>query len=127
MVEIDRRKAALIAELEVSRGEMRAATRGIESSLNVVERARHSVERNLGSWILGAVAGGFLVSRLFGRLKRPSRIIGMDALRAAPRVGTGVLIALGKVAFEFAKPSLLEWISNRIASRQNTGRIPPNA
>jgi hypothetical protein len=63
MAEVDRRKAELIAELEVSRGEMRTAMRRVERSADVVERIRCHIGHNLGGWILGGLASGLVLAR----------------------------------------------------------------
>jgi hypothetical protein len=163
MAEVDRRKAELIAELEVSRGEMRSSMRRVEHSADVLQRIRSNVGQNLGYWITGGLASGFLLARLLLPLlfprtphaaeepRRDEEPDGPDtekvpasrksaARRAAPLADGGepwakappspsaspsasssVLVAGAKIAFELAKPKLMElagaWL-NRQLSRQ---------
>ena len=54
MVEIDRHKASLIAELEVSRSEVRNALARCEESLDVVSLLRRNVQENKVAWAASA-------------------------------------------------------------------------
>jgi hypothetical protein len=64
MVEIDNRKAKLIAELEVSRGEIRGAFRHCEAQLDIPSRLRRSVRGRPLLWLSSASLVGWLVSKL---------------------------------------------------------------
>jgi hypothetical protein len=64
MVEIDRHKASLIAELDVSRSEVRNALARCEESLDVVSQLRRNVQENKVAWAAGAGILGFVASRI---------------------------------------------------------------
>jgi hypothetical protein len=125
MVEIDNRKATLIAELEVSRGEIRHAFRSCEYQLDLAARVRHSVRSSPVTWLSGAALSGWLVSQILAlRLGRPSPNVSQanagsagNASNARSKVTAPSLVsALFKMGFELAKPALLEWIATRVTS-----------
>jgi DNA-binding transcriptional MocR family regulator len=122
MVEIDNRKATLIAELEVSRGEIRHAFRSCEYQLDLAARVRHSVRSSPVTWLSGAALSGWLVSQILAlRLGRPSPNVSQanagNASNARSNVTAPSLVsALFKMGFELAKPALLEWIATRVTS-----------
>jgi hypothetical protein len=125
MVEIDNRKATLIAELEVSRGEIRHAFRSCEYQLDLAARVRHSVRSNPVIWLSGAALSGWLVSQILAlRLGRQSPNVSQarasstgHASNARSNVTAPSLVsALFKMGFELAKPALLEWIATRVTS-----------
>jgi hypothetical protein len=119
MVEIDRRKAALIAELEVSRGEIRRSIRACGENLDVVSVLRKSVRGNLKVWLPGAALGGWVASKLLSlQLGRPR------APREAPTRGSGETPRSGgwfatllRVALDLMRPALMscatEWLARK--------------
>lgn len=123
MVEIDRRKAALIAELEISRGDIRRSVRACEESLNLVSVVRRSVRQNLKFWLPGAALGGWVVSKLLSlQLSRPRRMReprdgGAPGGGQGRTGGAGWVVALLKIAVDLARPTLLEmgaeWLSRK--------------
>ena len=128
MVEIDNRKATLMAELEVSRGEIRHAFRSCEYQLDLAARVRHSVRSNPVTWLSGAALSGWLVSQILAlRLGRPNQNVSHASPNSAGSAGNasstrsnvsspGLVSALFKMGFELAKPALLEWIATRVTS-----------
>jgi len=133
MVEIDRRKAALIAELEISRGEIRSAVRACEESLNVVSLVRKNVRHNLSLWLPGAALGGWALSKLLCmRLSHP-RPAAREREASSGKSGiAALLLGVGKIALDLARPSLLEAASDWVArtsfnfsSRQGTQPARP--
>jgi len=128
MVEIDNRKAALIAELEITRGEMRKAVRDCEESLDLVSHVRRSVASNLKYWLPGAALGGWVLSKLF-RASLSARTGGANASPPRASVGGGAssagwILGLAKIGFEVLRPQLADIASEWIA-RKATG-IPVN-
>jgi hypothetical protein len=136
MVEIDNRKAALIAELEISRGEIRKAVRECEESLDVVSLVRRKVGANLKYWLPGAALGGWILSKLFSASLSPRAQKAPGAPRAAgstdahpgpsPRgvaSSAGWILALGKIGFEMLRPQLLAMASDWVARKTS----PPAA
>jgi len=122
MVEIDNRKATLIAELEVSRGEIRHAFRSCEYQLDLASRLRQSVRSNPVTWLSSAALSGWLLSKILAlRLGRsaPSVIHPSNGSTSNTRsaIGkAGLFSTLFKMGFELAKPALLEWITLRVTS-----------
>ena len=133
MAEIDSRKAALIAEMEVSRGEIRGALRRCESDLNPAEIVRRSVRSNSGAWLSAAALFGLALSQVVRlRLGRSPRARREDwqghgaalGTTSGPR-GGGWMLALGRVAFDLLKPTVAdwaaEWLSNLARAKAFSG------
>ncbi len=121
MVEIDNRKATLIAELEVSRSEIRNAFRSCEYQLDLAARVRQSVRDNPVTWLSGAALGGWLLSKILAlRLGHPAQSVVQSSVNGnsstSPTQQAGLFSKLFKVGFELAKPALLEWITSRVTS-----------
>jgi hypothetical protein len=126
MVEIDSRKASLIAEIEVSRAELRGALRQCEASLNLASVVRRNVRRNPGAWLSAAALAGLALSQL---IRVRTRRTSMQALGAAhPNRGVAVgtaggipgarswLVFMSRLAFDFVKPVIVEWAAEQISS-----------
>ena len=127
MVEIDRRKAALIAELEVSRGEIRRSLRACEENLDLVSVLRKNVRSNLKIWLPGAALGGGVVSRLVSlQLGRPREVrpVGEENGYRAGRQG-GWIAAMFKLGLDLMRPTLLsmatEWLTRWASSFSGAG------
>ena len=125
MVEIDSRKASLIAEIEVSRGEIRGAVRRCEANLNPAVVVRRSVRNNSAVWLSGAALAGLVLSQLVRlRLSRPPveapRAQGYDwggagGGRGKEANGGGWFVSVGRLAFNLLKPVIAEWATERLA------------
>ena len=127
MAEIDRRKASLIAELEISRSEMRSALAQCEESLDVVAQVRRNVRENKIAWLAGAVVLGYIASKVLGRtlggaaarsstdaidssdLSDTAAATGSDSSRRSARVWDAATFV-----FDLAKPTLFAWASARL-------------
>ena len=122
MVEIDNRKATLIGELEVSRGEIRNSFRAMEAQLDVAARVRTNVRKNTLLWLSFAAAGGWLLSKVFiSRLARPvpravAATVSNKDHRETPAGGKRILPSLLRMGLDLAKPALLEWLVNGVSS-----------
>jgi len=119
MVEIDRHKASLIAELEVSRSEARNALARCEESLDVVSLLRRNVQENKVAWAASAGILGFVASRiLLHGLGRGANAKGGSKSPAGTSAGAGENRALNIAAFLFdlAKPTLLAWVGARLST-----------
>lgn len=118
MVEIDRHKASLIAELDVSRSEVRNALARCEGSLDVVSQLRRNVQENKVAWAAGAGILGFVASRILRHgIGRAARGTGSKGSAGTP-AGAGQNRALNVAAFLFdlAKPTLLAWVGARLST-----------
>ncbi len=122
MVEIDNRKATLIGELEVSRGEIRNAFRSMEAQLDVAARLRANVRRNTGLWLSFAAAGGWLISKVFiARFARPvpeavAATVSSKDQRETRVGGRRIFPSLLRIGYDLAKPALLDWLANGVSS-----------
>lgn len=121
MVEIDRRKAALIAELEISRGEIRRSVRACEENLNLVSVLRRNVRGNLKFWLPGAALGGWVASKIVSlQLRRPRSV--REVRSTGPSEAgrsVGWVVALLKMAVDLLRPTLLamatEWLARKVS------------
>jgi hypothetical protein len=126
MVEIDSRKASLIAEIEVSRAELRGAFRRCEANLNLASVVRRSVRRNSGAWLSASALLGLALSQIVHR--KPPRT-SREALSARPSDrgvaietagGRGAarnwLVFVSRLAFDFVKPVIVDWATEQISS-----------
>jgi hypothetical protein len=123
MAEIDRRKASLIAELEISRSEMRSALAQCEESLDVVAQLRRNVRQNKIAWLAGAVVLGYIASRVLGRGSGSAGRSANDsndsndssAALGADRPGRSTKVwDAASFVFDLAKPTLFAWASARL-------------
>jgi len=122
MVEIDRHKASLIGELEVSRSEVRNALARCEESLDVVSQLRRNVQENKVAWAAGAGILGFVASRiLLHGLERGAKG-NRTGNRAESREGTVAqtgenrIVNIAAFLFDLAKPTLLAWVGARLST-----------
>lgn len=128
MVETESRKAALIAEIEVSRGEMRRSLQQCEAHLDPVLVLRNRVRKAPGLWLSGAALFGVALSSLVsgrsgsGRAGSGPGVGGRvdplgELLNGGKRpLGSGWFGALCRVAFDLFKPLLAEWVNQRLAT-----------
>jgi hypothetical protein len=135
MAEIDSRKASLIAEIEVSRFEMRRALRQCEANLNPVAVVRRSVVNNSAAWLSSAALLGLALSQLvrLGLIRSSSGSPGATRERwettgegrnagKRPRLGNWV-ISLGGLAYDLIKPALVEWAVARLSGLAQGKRV----
>ena len=125
MAEVNSRKAALIAEIEISRAEMRQGVRRCEASLNPVEVVRASVKQNPVAWLSGAALVGLALSRLVGPLRATppagGRQGGGNAAEGPGAGGRmfrsgGVLASLCSFGFELVRPVITDWATEQISN-----------
>ena len=127
MAEIDSRKASLIAEIEVSRFEMRRAVRQCEANLNPVAVLRRSVVNHSGAWLSSAALLGLALSQIVRLgLRRPSSDVSGKIQGSGETImgggGTGRRrstsgwgLSLWGFAYDLFKPLLMDWATARIA------------
>jgi hypothetical protein len=135
MAEIDGRKAALIAELEICRTEVRSSLANCGRSLNIVERMRGNLRSNILGWSTAAgAAGALLVWFLRSRGGGASRAgaVRDDGARAVPNraalseilmtKAAGVLFSL---ASDFVRPAITAWMASFFEASAGAGRRNP--
>jgi hypothetical protein len=127
MVETESRKAALIAEIEVSRGELRRALLQCEANLEPALLVRNQVRKAPALWLSGAALTGLALSKLVpGR--RDSRHRGFAAAGGAGFESPGEFPNGGKkqtaggwfgsvcrVAFDLFRPVIADWANQQLA------------
>jgi hypothetical protein len=128
MAEIDSRKASLIAEIEVSRFEIRSAVRQCEANLNPVALLRRSVVNNSAAWLSSAALLGLAVSRIVCRRGKSSSVTDPEALqegwkttRRGIHAGTrpqarSWVLSLGGLAYDLLKPALIDWATGMLSN-----------
>lgn len=133
MAEINGRKAALVAELDICRTEVRSALTSCRQSLDVSQRLRQSLREHPLVWGAAAAAGGMaLMLFLKGRSRRgaaeeppPEAKTGLAGLLASRTFS--VLVDL---ATDMARPALLTWISSVMNAKlagTDRGKAPAQA
>ena len=128
MAEIDSRKASLIAEIEVSRFEIRRALRQCEANLNPVAVLRRSVVNNSAAWLSSAGLLGLALSQVvrWGLKRSPSGASGSMrdgwdttggrwGAESQPRPKSWVL-SLSGFAYDLLKPVLIDWATAKLSS-----------
>jgi hypothetical protein len=125
MAEIDSRKASLIAEIEVSRGELRKALQQCEASLNPAAILRKSVREHSLAWLSSSALAGLVLSQILRlRLGRPSppKAAPPPEDAGAPWTGNaggprgrGWVSGLGRFAFDLLRPVLADWAAEQLA------------
>jgi hypothetical protein len=128
MVEIDSRKAALIAEIEISRGEMRNALRRCEANLDPGVVLRRCVRKAPAWWLSGAALVGIALSQVvrFG-VRAPLEASpkgrsedwggpGEFFSRAKKSRGKVWMASLFRMAFDLFKPLIAGWVTEKLSS-----------
>ncbi len=128
MVEIESRKAALIAEIEISRGEMRNALRRCEANLDPGMVLRRCVRKAPAWWLSGAALVGIALSQVvrFG-VKAPPEASPKGRSEDWGRPGEffsggkksrgkAWMVSLCRMAFDLLKPLIAGWVTEKLSS-----------
>lgn len=117
MAEIDR-KAELIASLAAARSQVTSDWRVVRRELDLTTKAKRSFKRHPLPWLGGASILGLIVARLPRRTKKESVPV-MKVKHEEPAVEkagkAGLLLGALKFAFDFAKPALTRWATQRLS------------
>ncbi len=92
----------------------------MRESANVPRRLEGSIRRHTGRWVLGALAGGFVLTKLVFR-RRPGRVAAPEARRAG--VPIWLLGPVAKAGIDLLKPMLTRSIEERL--RNLDAAAPP--
>jgi hypothetical protein len=128
MAQMHGRKAALIAELEMCRAELRTSLVACGQSLNVVQRVRESFRTHAMEWCTaGAVCGLAAVFLVTKRIRRP-RAPRVEK-HGNPTLGGTLLskvfgLGLG-LASDLLRPVLSAWVSSMVTEKHFSP--PPRA
>jgi hypothetical protein len=113
----DHEKAELIAELERARSTTSANFHLLRRDLDFSLRAKKSFAKNPLPWLGGAAFLGLLVARIPRRTKKVVRVVPKRKDDTAEKAGkAGLLLAAMKMAFDFARPALLKWATQRFSN-----------
>lgn len=108
------RKAELIAQLGVARARLNVCTTRLHVAADIPSRVRHNFSRHLFPWLGGATLLGVVLAKLPARKKKiyvnaeGKRVSGGEAAKA------GLLITGLKLAFDFAKPTLMKMAAEKL-------------
>jgi hypothetical protein len=104
--ELSARLARARAQIDRSGGEVRAA-------LDVPARIRTGFQRHAWAWLGGAILTGVLIAKLPPRTRKVRVTArGEPSVEAAAK--TGLALAIGKIAFDLARPVLLKMAMEKL-------------
>lgn len=111
----DHDKAELIAELARARARLTDSTLAVRRGLDFSTRAKTAFKKSPLPWIGAAALVGLIIARLPGKKTKVvfARKPKGSAMETAGKAGL-VLSAL-KIAFDFARPTLLHWATQRFS------------
>ena len=108
------RKAELVTQLARARASLDRSAAQVRDAVDIPRRIRRSVGQNLFVWLGGAALIGVVISKLPRRTKKV--YVDADGKRIASSgvAKTGMLLAAAKVAFDFARPTLMKMAAERL-------------
>ena len=113
----DHDKAELIAELARSRTAASANVLALRHDLDFPARAKRSFTKNPVPWLGGAALLGLLVARIPRRTKKVVTVFPKKEEPAVEKAGkAGLVLGALKIAFDFARPALLKWATQRFSA-----------
>ena len=126
MANNDQRKSELIAELDRARSRASAHRREMHGAKGRASaKATSTVARHRYGWMLGALIGGFIITKLPTRTKkvvvdRRGKRVSETGLETAGK--TGLFLAILKIGIDLAKPILMAWITKRLGEAVHVGK-----
>jgi hypothetical protein len=113
----DYEKAQLIAELARARADVSTNIGALRHDLDFPTRAKKSFTSSPMPWLGGAALIGLIISRIPGRTKKVVRISPKQPQDSpVEKAGkAGLLLGALKIAFDFARPTLLKWATQRFS------------
>jgi hypothetical protein len=114
MAEREHRKEQLRAELDRARSALSTRASAVGEALDFKSRIRKSVGRNAVAWIGGAVLLGFVLSRLPRRKAKVRVKVPNDDVDAGTVAKAGLGMAVAKMAFDVARPTLVKVAMNQL-------------
>lgn len=111
----DHDKAELIAELARARARLTDSTLALRRDLDFPTRAKKAFKKSPLPWIGGAVLVGLIIARLPGK-KTKVVVTRKSKEPVAETAGkAGLILGALKIAFDFARPMLLNWATQRFS------------
>ncbi len=108
-------KAELIAELARARARLTDSTLALRRDLDFSTRARKAFKSSPLPWLGGAAVVGLAVSRLFGRSKKVVPVFPKKDQTLEKAGKAGLVLGALKIAFDFARPMLVKWATQRFS------------
>ena len=109
-------KAELIAELARARARLTDSTLALRHDLDFPTRAKNAFKKSPLPWIGGAALVGLIIARLPG--KKTTKVV-VARKSKEPAIETagkaGLILGALKIAFDFARPTLLNWATQRFS------------
>lgn len=110
-------KAELIAQLAQARAAISGNAVALRHDLDFPTRAKKAFKRSPIPWLGGAALLGLLVARLPKRTKKVVTV--SPKSKAEPIVEeagkVGLVLGILKIAFNFARPALIRWATQRFS------------
>ncbi len=115
-------KAELIAELARARARLSENTLALRHDLDFPTRAKKAFKRSPLPWLGGAAVLGLIIARLPGRKQKVvvTRKTKEPAVETAGKAG--LLLGALKIAFDFARPTILAWATQRFSDYVANGQ-----
>jgi hypothetical protein len=109
-------KAELIAELAQARAGMTRNVAALRHDLDFAARARNSFAKNPMLWLGGAALLGLIIARIPGRKGKVHTVRVEKAEPVVAQAGkAGLVLGALKIAFDFARPTLMKWATQRVS------------
>lgn len=108
------RKAELIAQLSRARAGLDRASAQVREAVDVPRRLRRSVANNMFLWLGGAALVGVVIAKLPRRTQKVLVDAEGQRVDAGGVAKTGLLLAVAKIAFDVARPTLLKLAAEQL-------------
>ena len=117
-------KIALITELSAARIRLGDNAQALRRDFAFAERAKLAFKRGPAPWLGGAAVLGLIVAQLPRRTKKVVQPkFNLHKEKTAEKAGkAGLMLAAIKIGFDFARPILLKWLTQRFVG---AGRVAP--
>ncbi len=108
-------KAKLIAELARARARLTESTGALRRGLDFPTRAKKAFTSSPLPWLAGAAVLGLIIARLPGKKTKVvfSRKTKEPIAETAGKAG--LILGALKIAFDFARPTILNWATQRFS------------
>ena len=116
MVEIERQKASLIAEIERSRAAFRSATTELNASLDIASAGKAFVAKHTWS-IVGAAVGAGILTALIGSRGNPLSKIGSSVVTGTTSAAkSGIKALLLNAVLSAVQPTLMRFATEKLTA-----------
>ncbi len=108
-------KNTLIRDLREARERFDVSMRGVRRGIDLPARTKRSFQKRMPIWLSGALAFGWLLSKIPARKRREKIYVDRDEIEVKRVVKAGLLVSLLKLIFSAAKPAILAYATKRIS------------